>query len=63
MDIHKEFALDVLGRESTEAMQLSVISSCSRRVRSQNVLDFIEDHTARLVYPEESDNGCKDSDG
>jgi len=58
MDIHKELALDVLGRKTTEAGTELVIYDYTRY---RHILDFVKDNTGGLVYAEEANNGTDQS--
>jgi hypothetical protein len=56
--VHEELALDVLGRETTEAG--SMVSRCLLSLAVVHLLDFIENDTAGLSYPKQP-HDCRDN--
>jgi hypothetical protein len=53
MNIHKEFSLDILGCEPTEAVQRAFVSpGIFLSMLAEDLLNFIKDHTSGLINSE-----------
>lgn len=54
MDVHEEFALDILGCKAAEASNNMSAALAAQTVALQDVLDLVEDNAAGLVYSEQA---------